>query len=130
MKLYGKVTKAEALLLALTAAFLCMLAGLDRLDRPAGSPPAAVTVTAEREAEEAAVPPPLDLNTATAAELTDLPGIGEVLAARIVDYRTEHGPFQSVEELLEVSGIGESRLDAVRDSVTVSPADTDGKDMQ
>jgi competence protein ComEA len=48
----------------------------------------------------------LDLNTATAAELDALPGIGPVLAQRIVDHRTQHGPFRSVDELDDVPGIG------------------------
>jgi competence protein ComEA len=61
----------------------------------------------------------INVNTATAAELETLPGIGEVLAQRIVDYRTEHGPFRSVEDLLDVSGIGEAILGDIRDLVTV-----------
>ena len=64
-------------------------------------------------------PGPLDLNHATAQELTTLPGIGEVLAQRIVDYREAHGPFQSVEELIAVEGIGEGRLEKLRELVTV-----------
>ncbi len=62
---------------------------------------------------------PLDLNTATAAELQILPGIGPVLAERILDYRAEIGGFSTVEQLLEVRGIGEKKLDAVRDLVVV-----------
>ena len=125
MKLYGKVTKTEALLLALTAVFLCVLAGLARRDRLAAAQDVPVSVVTEHVTQEAAVPPPLDLNTATEAELMELPGIGEVLAARITAYRAEHGPFQSVEELLEVSGIGESKLEALRGSVTVDGEDTE-----
>jgi competence protein ComEA len=52
---------------------------------------------------------PVDLNTATVADLDALPGIGPVLAQRIVDWRTEHGRFASVEQLREVTGIGESK---------------------
>ena len=51
---------------------------------------------------------PVDLNTATIADLDALPGIGPVLAQRIVDWRTEHGRFASVDQLREVTGIGES----------------------
>ncbi len=61
----------------------------------------------------------INVNTASASELEALPGIGEVLAQRIVDHRTEHGPFASVEDLLDVSGIGEAILEDIRDLVTV-----------
>lgn len=61
----------------------------------------------------------LDLNRATTQELTTLPGIGEVLAQRIVDYREAHGPFRSVEELIAVEGIGEGKLEKLRELVTV-----------
>ena len=61
----------------------------------------------------------LNINTATAAELETLPGIGEVLAQRIVDYRTEHGPFSSADGLLEVSGIGDKKLEAIESLITV-----------
>ena len=53
---------------------------------------------------------PLDLNTATEAELDALPGVGPVLAGRIVAWRVDHGAFTAVEELLEVSGIGTATL--------------------
>lgn len=61
----------------------------------------------------------INVNTAGAAELMDLPGIGEVLAQRIVDYREKYGLFRSLEELMEVSGIGEKRLEGIRDYATV-----------
>jgi competence protein ComEA len=61
---------------------------------------------------------PLDLNAATADELDDLPGVGEVLAARIVAWREENGRFGSVDDLGEVPGIGPKVLDGVRDLVT------------
>ncbi|HLE45277.1 MAG TPA: helix-hairpin-helix domain-containing protein [Methylomirabilota bacterium] len=61
----------------------------------------------------------LNINTATAAELEALPGVGEVIAQRIVDYRTDNGPFGSVDELIDVSGIGESTLASMRELVTV-----------
>lgn len=62
---------------------------------------------------------PLDLNSATAAELETLPGIGPALAGRIVAYREEHGPFTSVEDLLQVSGIGPATLERLRPLVYV-----------
>lgn len=61
----------------------------------------------------------INVNTAGATELMELPGIGEVLAQRIVDYREKHGPFRSLEDLTEVSGIGEKRLEGIRDYATV-----------
>lgn len=61
----------------------------------------------------------VNINTATATELEALPGVGEVIAQRIVDYRTANGPFGSVDDLLEVSGIGDATLEAMRESVTV-----------
>lgn len=61
----------------------------------------------------------LDLNAATAEQLDGLPGIGPVLAQRIVDWRTEHGRFAGVEQLREVPGIGESKFRQLRAKVTV-----------
>jgi competence protein ComEA len=59
----------------------------------------------------------ISLATATQAQLEELDGIGPTLAARIVEYRDEHGGFRSVEELGEVDGIGEVRLEALRQAV-------------
>ena len=60
----------------------------------------------------------LNINTATSEELAALPGIGQVLATRIVAYREENGPFSSVTQLLLVDGIGEKKLSAIENSIT------------
>ncbi|MGD0153364.1 MAG: ComEA family DNA-binding protein [Thermacetogeniaceae bacterium] len=62
----------------------------------------------------------LNINTATAEELdAKLPGIGPTLAKRIVDYRTSHGSFKTVEDLRSVSGIGPRRFDQIKEYVTI-----------
>ena len=72
----------------------------------------------------AAGPPLVDdgrvrLNSATATDLEAIAGVGPVLAERIVAYRERNGPFTEVEDLLDVAGIGESKLEAMRDQVIV-----------
>lgn len=61
----------------------------------------------------------VSLNQATASELEALPGVGPVLAERIVTYRDRNGPFGEVEDLLDVPGIGESKLSSIRDLIRV-----------
>ena len=61
----------------------------------------------------------VDLNTSTAKELQQLPGIGKGLAKRIVDYRTTNGPFKTVEELMKVKGIGKKTFAKMQDRLTV-----------
>ena len=61
----------------------------------------------------------LNINSASATDLETLSGIGEVLAATIVEYRDQNGPFASVDDLMDVSGIGPATLDEIRDQVTV-----------
>ena len=60
-----------------------------------------------------------NLNRASAQELEKVPGVGPVLAARIVDHRVANGPFQTVEDLLDVPGIGEKKLSGIRDYVVL-----------
>jgi competence protein ComEA len=61
----------------------------------------------------------INVNTAATTELEELPGVGEVIAQAIVDYRTENGPFASVDQLVDVSGIGDATLENIRELVTV-----------
>jgi competence protein ComEA len=61
----------------------------------------------------------VDLNTATVENLDTLPGVGPVLAGRIVAWRSANGRFRSVDELAEVAGIGEAILSQIRDLVRV-----------
>jgi competence protein ComEA len=85
----------------------------------ATSAPGAPSPAAPGASETSVSAAPLDLNTATAGQLDQLPGVGPVLAQRIVDYRTQHGGFRSVDELRQVSGIGEAKFADVRDLVRV-----------
>lgn len=92
--------------------------------RAAPAPPArdAGTPTAARGAADpanASQPRPLDLNRADVRALDALPGIGPVLAARIVEYRRAHGPFHALEDLLAVRGIGPRLLERLRPFVAV-----------
>ena len=127
MKVAGKLTKSEWALLALTAAFLAAL-GLLYLDASHTAAVTDYTISVQRIDREPPAPQlpaepeprgPVDVNTADAAALQTLPGIGPALAERIIAYRTEHGPFRTVEELLEVKGIGEATLEKLRQEVTV-----------
>jgi len=71
-------------------------------------------------------PPPIqpyivDLNTATQADLERVPGIGPVLAARIIAYRQHYGPFKTVYQLRLIKGVGQQTFDKIKPYVTVAP---------
>ena len=122
MKLGEKVTKSEWGLLILTGIFLCLMTALLAFSYRGSD--ADYTITAQRNTADVtpAEDPPVNLNTAGMEELDTLPGIGPVLAERIIQYREEHGPFASVEELDEVKGIGASVLENIGDRATVEEA--------
>lgn len=82
-------------------------------------PPGTATAPGSATPGAATATGPLNLNAASATELDALPGIGPVLAQRIVDWRTEHGRFDTVEQLREVKGIGESTFADLEGAVVV-----------
>ncbi|MPN48493.1 ComE operon protein 1 [bioreactor metagenome] len=61
----------------------------------------------------------ININTAEASELDSLPGIGEAYAKRIIEYRKANGPFKSIEDIKNVTGIGEKRYEAIKDLIMV-----------
>lgn len=111
-----KAVKTELILLGITAVFLCGLGAVAHRDRAA----------ADMVRTEEALPPEeiqvvlVDVNTAGLEELVTLPGIGESLAQRVLDYRAENGPFETPEDLLKVSGIGEKKLEELLEHITVN----------
>jgi len=79
--------------------------------------PAGMAAPAETKAGSAAVGR-VDINSASAEELTRIPGIGKVMAERIVQFREQHGPFKRVEDLLKIKGIGEKSFLRIKPYVT------------
>lgn len=129
-----KISTLEKLLLGVTAACLLLTAGYFlgarstadpfRVDvqllTPAEEPAPAVSSPApEGQAAEPEAAEIININTASAAELETLPGIGEKRAADIVADREKNGPFRIVEDLTRVSGIGEGTLAGLIDRITV-----------
>lgn len=84
-----------------------------------GKDPPSLTVGSSAEADSE-TSGPLDINTAAASALQDLPGVGPVIAAAIEEHRKNNGPYDSVESLLKVSGIGPAKLEQLRPHVSVS----------
>jgi competence protein ComEA len=64
---------------------------------------------------------PININTATAAELETLPGIGTTMARNIIAYREANGPFETIEDIMDVPGIGEGKFEQIKDLITVGP---------
>ena len=83
---------------------------------PVAAAPPAKSIAGASEAR------PVDLNTADSATLESVPGIGKSLSQRIVAFRDKNGPFQSVDDLLKVQGVGEKSIQKLRPYLTVSKA--------
>ncbi|HKK01553.1 MAG TPA: helix-hairpin-helix domain-containing protein [Desulfuromonadales bacterium] len=99
--------KQFVIALFITAIFVC-----------GGFPPVSPAVAASDGASVSASMP-VNINTAAAAQLYVLPGVGKAIAERIVAYRSEHGPFHSVDDLTNVKGIGKKTLEKLRKMITV-----------
>ncbi len=120
------------ILIALTIAFagftLGFFVGMNRSSEPVilSVPPSVQTLPAdishavtEAAPSGSAIVFPIDINTAGKEEFIALPGIGEVLAQRILTYREEQGGFTALEELMNVSGIGTKRFETILDYITL-----------
>lgn len=94
---------------------------------PATSPPTSASVGLVSESHVSSSPaasPPavsskLDINTASLDALVSLPGIGNVLARNIIDFRTKNGPFKIIDDIKNVDGIGDKKFSAIKDLITV-----------
>jgi competence protein ComEA len=86
-----------------------------------GEPAAAAAVASAASSGAGATVPaaPVNINTASLEELDTLDGVGPSTAQKIIDYRTANGGFKSIDEIKEVSGIGDARFAAMKDSITV-----------
>ena len=73
----------------------------------------------QADGENTAIVPTVNVNTANLYELESLPGIGRVTALNIIDYRTENGPFTEIDDLIHVKGIGEKKLEMLKQCVTI-----------
>ena len=82
-------------------------------------PTVVTTVPREVTQPEEAVQFPININTASAELLAHLPGIGPVLAQRIVEHRVNHGEYTVIEEIMDVSGISETRFNQIKDYITI-----------
>ena len=110
----------------LVALFLALPAGRSAAQAtPVGAEPSMARVEAggsdRRQDEEAATVTPLNLNTATEAELLELPGVGPSRARAILAFREQHGGFQSVSQLLRIKGFGRAMFKRLRPLLVVSP---------
>ena len=116
----GRACGVYLALAALTVLFAVSLAFLHKTSYE-GTAHGDYTVSVQEKTDEITAPTRVlvNINTADAEELETLTGIGPSLAQAIIDYRTEHGAFRSVEDLLLVKGIGEAKLEGFRAEITL-----------
>ena len=114
----GKATKSEKILLLFTALFLLMVLSVFFSSRSSDVEGSYIVETERTTTWEMEVHY-ININTADEQELQELYGIGEVIAQRIVERRENVGPYRSVEELLEVKGIGPAKLEGLRHQVII-----------
>lgn len=107
--------KAQIILLTLSAAFICLMVGFFM----GRSTSQKVYISGDNVTGATHNTGKLDLNTATVHQLQMLPGVGQVLAQNIVNYRQENGPFTRTDDLLQVTGIGPKRLEEILEYITV-----------
>lgn len=117
-----KLQRAEKIWLLITALCVTAAVAVTAAGRTASGAADAVLVpmSVSTAPVQSAAGEKLDLNTATAAQLEALPGIGEKLAQRIIAYRAANGPFEDADNIMEVPGIGAGKYEQIRDSVTVT----------
>ena len=120
----GRVCGVYLVLAALTVLFAVSLAFLHKTSYE-GTAHGDYTVSVQEKTDEITAPTRVlvNVNTADAEELETLTGIGPSLAQAIIDYRTEHGAFRTAEDMLNVKGIGEAKLEGFRAEITLTEED-------
>ena len=114
------------IMIGITCIFLCVILGIfigrnftDSYKQIEDFPINPTTQTDEQNDIQTDAPIKIDLNAATLYQLQLLPGVGETIAQRIIDYRSQYNGFQSVEELMKVDGIGEKKFAEIEPYVEI-----------